>query len=187
MARREVQDRQFTIYLDSHEDLERWKKLAKPYTLNRWIMLQVERGIAAPKKTKDTDEVNALRKRNLELESENEALTARLEKIQAKEVEDMSKGPLPLDKSVVDLLKSGGQWSSARIVKELVKREMAVAEGDEDVNYYKDEGIDEGPALSLEPPPFNHSERLKAIKKTLEELCNLGLVKQTWQGWAWNK
>jgi hypothetical protein len=199
MARREVQDRQFTIYFPSHEDLERWKGLSKPYTLNHWIMLMVEKAIKdKPIRTRDADEINALRKRNLELEQENESLTARLEKTKAKEVEallEKAKGPIPLDKHVVDLLRSGGAWPSARIIKELTtEKEMATADG-EDVNYRMLE-VEEIPALYLSPSTkelskpvikFNRSERIKGIKRTLEQLEALNLVEYTRQGWKWHK
>jgi len=170
MARREVQPRQFTIYFNSVEDLERFKKIAEPYTLNRWIMLTIEKAVEKPIRTKSSDEINALRKENHELRQENEVLTARLEKTKAKEVDallEKAKGPMQLDKEVVDLLRTGGVWSSTRIMKTVTELYLRL-----DENKFKG-GISE--------------ERTRAIKRTLEELYNLDLVKKTWKGWAWKK
>jgi hypothetical protein len=170
MARREVQPRQFTIYFNSREDLERFKKIAEPYTLNHWIMLTIEKAVEKPIRTKSSDEINALRKENHELRQENEVLTARLEKTKAKEVDallEKAKGPMQLDKEVVDLLRSGGVWSSTRIIKTVTELYLRL-----DENKFKG-GISE--------------DRTRAIRRTLEELNNLDLVKKTWKGWAWNK
>jgi hypothetical protein len=185
MARREVQPRQFTIYFNSREDLERYKKLAEPYTLNRWIMLTIEKAVEKPIRTERSDEINTLRKENHELKQENEALTARLEKTLAREVDaiiERAKGPMQLDKGVVDLLRTGGVWSSARIIKE-----MAVADGEDG---YRATEIEENPVFYLEKElskPVNRSERVRGIKQTLEQLEALNLVKYTGQGWKWNK
>jgi len=123
MARPEVRDRQFTIYFESREDLERWRKLSKPLTLNHWIMLMVEKAIEdAPTRTKSNDDINDLRKENLWLKKENKVMAAKLEQNRAREIEDLmeqAKGPMLLDKQVVDLLRSGDHWSSTQIIKKL--------------------------------------------------------------------
>lgn len=201
MARREVNDRQFSLYFPSVADKERWRKLAKPYTLNHWIMLMVEKAIEDKPAESSSDEVNALRKRNLELEHENKILATKLK--QSQEVKGI-KGPLPLDKQVVDLLKSGGYWPSTKIIKELKisaedEGEMATADGEDGYRDMNDELNFENPlrhSLKIEEPLVHHilhieqpssSERSKAINNTLEQLRDLNLVEFTWQGWKWIK
>jgi hypothetical protein len=165
MARPDVRGRQLTLYLESREDLKRWRKLAEPYPLSKWIRLTIEKAITEkPIRTKDADEIDALKKRNLELEQENEVLTTRLEKTQAKQVEillEKAKGPMQLDKEVVDLLRTGGVWSSARIMKTLDVIKM----------------VNKG----------EFPERTKSIKTTLEVLNNLNLVEYTGTGWTWKR
>jgi hypothetical protein len=190
MARPDTRGRQLLLYFDTCEDLERWRKLAEPYPLAKWVRLTIEKAITEkPIRTKSSDEIDALKKKNLELERENEALTARLEKTKARETEvllEKAKGPMPLDKEVVALLKTGGVWSSTRIIRELTaEKEMAVAEGEDG---YRADEIDEGPAFYL--MPFSKPVlklRVRGIKRTLEQLEALDLVKKTWQGWAWKR
>lgn len=188
MARREVRDRQYTIYLPSHEDLDRWRTLSKPYTLNHWIVEMVEKGIEeVPKsKMKSSDEINALRKENLKLKKE----MAILEQKRVREVEEIlerAKEPMPLDKKVVDLIRAGGYWPSARIIKELkITAEKEIVEEplhDE----LREESILTRRVYSSERATVSNSGRAKVISSTLEQLENLGLVENTWKGWIWRK
>jgi hypothetical protein len=189
MARREIRDRQYTIYFPSKDDLERWRKLSRPLTLNHWIMLMVEKSIEdEPTKTKSSDDINALRKENLELKKENKVLEAKLEQNRVREVEgllEQARGPMPLDRHVVDLLRSGGCWPSARIIKELkitAEKEMATADGEDGL--YLPSAFTSAFTSAL---IRGHGSEPRAVNKTLEQLETLGLVKNTWKGWVWIK
>lgn len=168
MADPKYRDRQLMIYLPSREVLERWRTLSKPYKLSHWVVLMVEKALEdKPETTKTSDDINTLRKENLRLQQENKLLEVRLRKTQI-DVEDLrSSKELPMDKGVVDLLRSGGTWTSTRIIKELG---TATAKG----------------ALRNE---IKNNLRLdvKAIDLTLETLVNWELAKKDWRGWSWIK
>lgn len=185
MARREVQDRQFSLYFPSVADKERWRKLAKPYTLNHWIILMVQKAIENKPTESSSDEVNALRKRNLELEQENKLLVRKLGQSRAREVKGL-KGPMPLDKQVVNLLKSGGFWPSTKIIREL----KITVDGEDDGLYLESSSIHGQriePLLKHSISEVDSSERVRAVSNTLEQLSDLELVENTWQGWRWRK
>ena len=187
-------DRVFTFLFPTAEDKARWKKLAEPLTLNRWIFLQVERAIEdAPVTTRTTtDDINALRKENLELRKENEAMAAKLDQSRAREVEDIlerSKGPMPMDKHVVDLLRSGGYWTSTKLIKKLAQEAAPEAMQ----AFRMDDDADASNSVVAADFFSNFNENLtlevdvKAVERTLDALEQIGLVKKSWQGWKWNK
>jgi hypothetical protein len=186
-------DRVFTFLFPTAEDKARWKKLAEPLTLNRWIFLQVERAIEdAPVTTRTTtDDINALRKENLELRKENEAIAAKLDQSRAREVEDIlerSKGPMPMDKHVVDLLRSGGYWTSTKLIKKLAQEAAPEA-----MQAFRMDDDDASNSVVAADFFSNFNENLtlevdlKAVERTLDALEQIGLVKKSWQGWKWNK
>ncbi|MGD0951210.1 MAG: hypothetical protein ABR985_02260 [Methanotrichaceae archaeon] len=186
-------DRVFTFLFPTAEDKARWKKLAEPLTLNRWIFLQVERAIEdAPVTTRTTtDDINALRKENLELRKENEAMAAKLDQSRAREVEDIlerSKGPMPMDKHVVDLLRSGGYWTSTKLIKKLAQEAAPEA-----MQAFRMDDDDASNSVVAADFFSNFNENLtlevdvKAVERTLDALEQIGLVKKSWQGWKWNK
>jgi len=169
--RPEFKGRQATIYLDTHADLVRWKKLAKPNTLNRWVIETVEAAIEAPRpKSSNGEEINQLRKENLDLRQEVERLAARLR--EAEEVYEKSTQIHPqLDKGVVDLLRSGGTWTSPKINAQLLTA---------DKDLYKK-------FFTESHAEFSKVDHAKAINRTLEQLELVGLIKQTAKGWTWSK
>jgi hypothetical protein len=186
-------DRVFTFLFPTAEDKARWKKLAEPLTLNRWIFLQVERAIEdAPVTTRTTtDDINALRKENLELRKENEAMAAKLDQSRAREVEDIlerSKGPMPMDKHVVDLLRSGGYWTSTKLIKKLAQEAAPEA-----MQAFRMDDDDASNSVVAADFFSNFNENLtlevdvKAVERTLDALEQIGLIKKSWQGWKWNK
>jgi hypothetical protein len=191
MADPKFRDRQFTIYLPSAEDLDRWRALSKPYALNRWVYLMVEKALEspAPSRTKTTDDINALRKEVVDLRKKNESLAAKLDQRRAKEVEDIlersSNAPMQMDKHVVDLLRSGGYWSSTRLMTKLAQ-EAAPPEG---MHAFR---MDDDPVVAADFFSNNFNENLtlevdvKAVERTLDALEQIGLVKKSWQGWKWN-
>jgi hypothetical protein len=112
-------DRVFTFLFPSAEDKTRWKKLAEPLTLNRWIFLMVERALEIASTPPPDDhyddfsitalltEVRMLRHQKKDLE---ETIA---------NAEPIRQPPEPLNKEVVSLLRSGGSWTSTHIIKEL--------------------------------------------------------------------
>jgi hypothetical protein len=162
VARPEVRDRQYTIYLPSKDDIARWRKLSKPLTLNRWIYEMVERSIEnKPSKNKDTEELNALRKENLGLKKDLEIAMAKLQQKEEREREyvlERSKGGMLLDKQIIDLLRAGGSWTSQNIISRI-----------------------------MTTGGIHLSERRKAVKRTLDELERTGLIELTSRGWKWIK
>jgi 23S rRNA pseudoU1915 N3-methylase RlmH len=186
--RPKVGQRQFTLYFRSVEDKKRWRELSKPYTLNKWILLTVEKALEspAPSRTKTTDDINALRKEVVDLRKENESLAARLDQIRAREVEDIlersSNTPMRMDKHVVDLLRSGGYWSSTRLIKKLAQ-EAAPPEG---MHAFAMEENNSITADFFSNINDNLTLDVKAVERTLDALEQIGLVKKTWQGWKWD-
>ena len=117
-------DRAFTFLFPTAADKARWKKLAEPLTLNRWIFLQVERALeAASKPSLPYDNVGDLSITGLQTEvtmlryqkKDLERTLANAEK----QLIHQQQPPEPLNKDVVSLLRSGGPWTSTRIIKEL--------------------------------------------------------------------
>jgi hypothetical protein len=171
MARAELKDRQFTIYAPSKDALKRWKQLCKPMTLNSWILELIERGIeeieSAQPKTRSIDEINTLRKDNLELRKE----VARLQR-EVAAIPERSEEP-SFDTGVVALLRTGGIWSSTQIIKELnssFRNEIDESINREDMSSFTNKIL--------------HAE---SINRTLEQLEELELVKNTVKGWLWIK
>ena len=171
--RPEFKGRQATIYLDTHADLVRWKKLAKPNTLNRWVIETVEAAIEAPRpKSSNGEEINQLRKENLDLRQEVERLAARLR--EAEEVYEKTAHTIhspQLDRNVVDLLRSGGTWTSPKITEQLL-----TADKDTYKKFFTESHNE-----------LNKVDHAKSISRTLELLEQAGLVEQTERGWIWNK
>lgn len=157
-------DRHHTIYLPTKEDLDRWRSLAEPLTLNRWIFLMVEKAISTdaadrPKARFSDDTVIALRNENFTLKKETESLWETIQYLQ-KKLEDLQGSPLPLDKEVVDILRLGGVWTSNNLNDVLKTKADASKQESE-----------------------NNALRAKAIRNTLDQLSDCGLVKKSWQGW----
>jgi len=172
--RPEFAGRQATIYLDTHRDLERWKKLAKSstLTLNRWVIETVEAAIETPRESRsgDSNEVNQLRKENLELKQANERLAARLSEVE-EVYEKSTQIHSHLDKGVVDLLLSGDSWTSPKITEKLL-----IADKNEYKKFFTESHNE-----------FKKVDRVKGINRTLEQLELVGLIKETRSGWVWNK
>jgi hypothetical protein len=164
MARLSLKGREFTFYFPSIEDKARWKSLAKPLTLNRWIFLMVEKALeGAPNLAvrSTSDDINAIRREVVILRQENTVLAARLDRSQ-RDLADLrsSKDSLPLEKSILDLIKlfvSGGTWTSSEILSAV--------------------------KMTVE----NEALRAKAIGKSLELLEDSDLVEKTQTGWRLNK
>jgi len=181
MARSSLKGRQYTIYVHRDEDLADWKKLCpSSMTLNGWILEMIEKGIDVIEKRSiprinDTEELNALRKENLELKKENEVLAARLHQKEIQDALEQSQKPLQLDKQIVDLLKTGGFWPSTRIIANLINH------GEMDDAAYTPTALEERVMKNA------NSKRRKAIKHTLQELEQLGLLELTPRGWKWIK
>ena len=157
---------QYTFYFPTTKDKARWKKLAKPYPMNQWIFNQVERAISgetSPKPTEDTtNTINQLRK-------QNELLTARLQQALS-ELSDLRKGSEPtMDKNVVEVLKSGGVWTSQNLLKKLALSTF-INNVSNDLNANANVPLD-----------------LKSIERTLDTLQDLNLVENTWLGFKWIK
>jgi hypothetical protein len=195
MADPKFKDRQLTLYLPTKEDLDRWRSLSKPYTLNHWVYLQVEKALEGgeqQRRTRTTHDTDALRKEVAALRKENEALAAKLDHIRSKEVEDIlersSNSPMQLDRHVVDVLRSGGCWSSARLIKKLAQ-EAAPPEG---MHAIRMDDADSTAAIT--PDFFSNSLNeilplkvdVKSVERTLDALEQIGLVKKSWQGWKWD-
>jgi len=195
MADSKFKNRQFTIYLPSAEDLYRWRKLAPPYALNRWIYLQVEKALEGEqqrKQTRTTHDTDALRKEVAELRKENGALAAKLDHIRSKEVEDIlersSNSPMQLDRHVVDLLRSGGCWTSTKLIKKLSQQ----PENNKNVVFER-KYIDVDSTATITPEFFSNIKDnislevdVKSVERTLEALEEIGLVKKLWNGWKWD-
>ncbi|MGD0953934.1 MAG: hypothetical protein ABR985_16345 [Methanotrichaceae archaeon] len=87
MARADLKCRQYTIYAHHDKDLSKWKDRCPPtLSLNSWIVELIERGMedekiaARSKSSSNSDELNRLRRENLDLQQANERLAARLSK-----------------------------------------------------------------------------------------------------------
>ena len=117
MAKRDVGGCQFTFYFPTIEDKNRWRKLAEPYTLNRWMYLTIEKAIdASTQPTTDPIYDYSYSALHLEIMMLRDKIKM-LEEKQAQHVEPTQ--PENLDKRVVDLLRSGGSWPSTKIIKKL--------------------------------------------------------------------
>jgi hypothetical protein len=172
MARPELKGRQFTIYANREEDLRKWKELCPPMTLNGWILEMIEKGIEnRPPRTNDTQELNDLRKKVQELTKENEMMAARLHQREILDALERSKGPMQLDKQIIDLLKTGGCWPSTRIIANLINH------GEMEDRAYPTTALEERVTKNA------NSKRRKAIKHTLDALESVGLIELTPQGW----
>ena len=175
MARADLKNRQFTIYARHDGDLSRWKDhCPSTMTLNGWLVELIELGIEETAKTRPKniygEEINQLRKDNLELKQENERLSARVHEVES--IYEKSRQIYPhLDKSVVDLLLRGGTWTSPKITEKLL-----IADKDEYKKFFTESHNE-----------FNKVDRVKGINRTLEQLELVGLVKNTRSGWVWNK
>jgi hypothetical protein len=175
MPRSEYAGRQVTLYLDTHADLVRWTELARPSTLNRWVIEIVEASIDAPTQKSSNkvygEEINQLRKENLALKQEVERLAARVN--EAEKIHERSTASTQLEKDVVDLLRPGGVWTPSKINENLlIDNKLFAAK-------LKDMSMTAAPITVM-------VERAKAINRTLEQLELLGLIKQTSRGWTWN-
>jgi hypothetical protein len=177
MARADLKRRQFTIYAHHDKDLCRWKdRCPSTLSLNAWLVELIERGMEDEKigtrlkSSSNSDELNRLRRENLDLQQANERLAARLSQVE--EVYEKSTQIHPqLDKGVVDLLRSGGTWTSPKITEKLL-----IA----DKNQYKK-------FFTESHAEFNKVDHAKSIGRTIEQLELVGLIKESSGGWTWNK
>jgi hypothetical protein len=155
MARPSLKSVEYSFYFPSPEDKARWKQLAHPLTLNRWIYLMVEKALENEPAPRDGgDSINILRKEVVELRQENTALAAKLERSQ----QDLasSRDSLPLEQSLLGLFKlfiRGGTWTPAEINKQFF------------TEFHNDINIS------------------KAVNKSLELLEDSELVEKTQTGW----
>jgi hypothetical protein len=179
MARADLKRRQYTIYAHHDKDLSRWKDRCPPtVSLNSWLVELIERGMddekiaARTKSGSNTDELNRLRRENLDLQQANERLMARLR--EAEEVYEKTAHTIhspQLDRNVVDLLRSGGTWTSPKITEQLL-----TADKDTYKKFFTESHNE-----------LNKVDHAKSISRTLELLEQAGLVEQTARGWIWNK
>ena len=163
MAREEFRGRQFTIYLPTPKYLEIWRERAKAAntSLNHYILEAVDSiGEQLPSPKTDTDELNKLRAENQQLKAELERIRlrdARFEMAEKAMFETThSEGtfsPIPFKEALVNDIRSGGYWTSAKINR-------------------KFQGYI---AIGARPG------------KILDELVDLGLIKETARGWVWIK
>jgi hypothetical protein len=156
------------IYARTDDDIPKWKTLCKPLTLNAWILEHIERGIERKPvaQLKDTEELNALRKRVQELTKENEMMAAKLhqnEVRQIKRLKERSEERTLFDKQLIDLLKQGGCYDSGQI-----NVAMKTLVGEPSSRYPK-------------------MKRRRDIMVALKELEEAGLVEWTQKGWEWIK
>jgi hypothetical protein len=153
-------DRQHTLYLPQADDLKRWKKLSKPYTLNKWIYLMVERAIEAQKGEKSLpsglndeqrQEISSLENLIIHLQNENLAL----------EAHDRDKRHTydSLDAPVVAMLR---EHRDEYITEQRFKKELCSNLRDADL-----------------------IDRINHILYTLILLEDIGLVKKSARGWEW--
>lgn len=157
-------DRQHTLYLPCADGLKRWKKLSKPYTLNKWIYLMVEAAIESKTDVSHTsNDLAALRLENsrlgndmLMLKQDNALLSARLK---AKDTAFHD-----LDYEVVTLLKYRG--GEEYISPEKIRSSL--------------------PSINSQRVTKEFiQDRLKSVDYTLAQLEAVGLIKKHWQGWRW--
>ncbi|MGD0952828.1 MAG: hypothetical protein ABR985_10645 [Methanotrichaceae archaeon] len=164
---------QYTFYFPTTKDKARWKRLSKPYCLNQWIFMQVERAISGDvRDAVTTNAADVADTINQQLRTQNELLTARLQQALS-EVADLRKGSAPptMDKDVVDILKSGGVWTSQNLLKRL-----ALSIFTTNMENLRDN-----------KPPVDTPLDIKRVEKTLETLQDLHLVENTWKGFKWIK
>ena len=178
MARSDLKRRQFTIYAHHDKDLSRWKECCPPtLSLNSWLVELIERGMedekiaARSKSSNNTDELNRLRRENLDLQQANDRLAARLREAEEVYEKTAQIHPQLLDRGVIDLLRSGGTWTSPKITEQLL-----IADKDAFRKFFTESHNE-----------LNKVDHAKSINRTLEQLELAGLVKQTARGWTWSK
>jgi hypothetical protein len=210
MARPSFKGRQLSLYARSIEDVERWKKICKPSTLNGWILELIDRELEkdAPA-TKIGTDINVLRKENLDLKQENIRLKARVT-----EIEKASKipAPSPLDPNAVEFLASRGVIKSAAqsywwlIVDAITGKEKRIeSPSKEEITKFKDslgytsiriiEKDDASKTVVIRPRDRAggldlmeiRTRRARNVSSTLEQLEAMGLVKNTQRGYVWTK
>jgi hypothetical protein len=96
---------------------------------------------------------------------------------------------MPMDKHVVDLLRSGGYWTSTKLIKKLAQE--AAPEAMQAFRMDDDDDASNSVVAADFFSNFNENLTLevdvKAVERTLDALEQIGLVKKSWQGWKWNK
>ena len=155
MADPTYRERQLMVYLPSREVLDRWKALAAPASLSRWVYLQVEKSIepTLPAPTTDPDDINTLIKENTLLRTELALLEQQLSKYAQAELDRANQEPdIPVNLNVVSLLRSGGKWSAPNLAKEL---------------------------------KIKNRQEAESIVTTLEQLEKMEIVKKDHGGWKW--
>jgi hypothetical protein len=162
---------QYTFYFPTTKDKARWKRLSRGYTLNHWIYMQVERAISSD--VRDTTVTNSANQEDADiikhLRTQNELLTARLQQALS-ELETLRNGmQTTFDTNVVDILKSGGVWTSEKLLEKLALSAFTA-------------NIEN---LIENKPPINTVLDTKPIEKTLETLQDFHLVENTWRGFKW--
>jgi hypothetical protein len=215
MARADFRGRQISVYARSPDDVPRWKQLAKPMTLNKWILEAIEsqiREIGGSPKARSAPDKDTLRRENLELKEENQRLTARISELE--KILKIPKITPQLDRRVVELLKTGSILTSSESVPydwSLIdaitgKEQRFEREPDKsDITRFKDalgytsvkiiQRDAENKIITIRPKDKAGGlditeiriQRAQNISDTLYQLENLGLVKNTRVGWRWIK
>jgi predicted nuclease with TOPRIM domain len=123
--------RRWEIYFPSEEFLEKWKEKAKTVgmPLSKWIFETVEAHMdedtmTAQELAKDQE---ALRDQNRNLRRELDNVKAELERQKTEAfklknealLQPVPQGVVQLNERIVNILKSGGSWSSQELLKEL--------------------------------------------------------------------
>jgi len=218
VARCELKNRQYTIYAKGDGDLARWKThCPTTMTLNGWLVELIENSIeeienpsGSPKG--HSEEINRLRKENIELELQNKQLAKRIG-----EFEDAIRTrPSHPDQRVVKFLQNGGILQSATIpggswviVDAFSHKEKQtdgepseadVREFQRELMYTTIKVISRDittKTLIIRPRDSAGAvddnkivedigiQRAKTVSYTIEQLENLGLVESTRRGYKW--
>jgi hypothetical protein len=160
MARPKDRDRQFTLYFRSAEEKKRLRKLAKPYTLTKWILLTIDQAVDAPPKPNVSDDINALRAEVVNLRKENTLLATKLDRSN-REIADLRTSREPMEAQMRDLIR-------------LFANNTGVLEPSEILA-----------AMVAETGSGTGAARIKSINKYLEQLEDSDLITKTQRGWKW--
>ncbi len=160
MARKDIRGRDYTIYLPTKEDLLRWKALAKPTgsNLSHWIFEMVELAIENRPSTPKVD-TDELNK----LRAENQQLKAELERLRTWQASIFK---------ISETKDTFHPMPFGKAVINLLKRggKWSSIRITKELKLYFKAGYDS-----------------RDLGKVIDQLEELGLIKETENGWIWNK
>jgi hypothetical protein len=126
VGRSAYRGKQITLYANTVDEMATWKRYCQPNTFNSWVRELIQREIEhrkAPALVNNIEEVNRLKRKNLELENEITTLMSKLNRQKGLEADAVARRDyyIIIFKEILDVFKPDECLTTEDVLKRLTK------------------------------------------------------------------